>query len=277
MHESDSAIDPIALVRALNKANAGEEVSDMQIASIAALGPKSALDALAVLASPRARRLLANEWAYECPSDELLDRAIATHDADDEAELNALAVRTLIHLHTKTCPTCAGRLQALEEATTNLESDLGDIEGLVEVWSFLAEKASTHRAGEGPGDVGATTFQIELNKPDLYRSLTGKTRVDTNPWPRLVITSTPQDDAPTYEIKVRLIADGMRTNVEVSVLITLPGDQLRIHLAPAGNDLELVGLAMSAEPLVDVSGQEKTEASDQHPAGSLEVRVEVRE
>lgn len=277
MNDPDPTIEVDALARALAQPLESEEVSDLQIALVASFGPESADDALAILASPRARRLLANEWAYVCPSDSILDRAIATHDADDEAELNALAVRTLIHLHTKSCPTCAGRLQTLEEATTNLESDLGDIEAVAEVWAFLAEKAEAHRAGEGPGDVGATSFRIELNKPDLYRSLTGRARVDTNPWPRLVITSTPLDDAPTYEIKGRLIADGMRPDVQVSVVITLPGDQLRIHLAPAGNDLELVGVAMSAEPLVDDSGQEKTEASDQHPAGGLEVRVEVRE
>lgn len=98
------------------------EPTPADLLRIARSGPAGVDEVLAVLAFPVARRRLAQLWTNRCPSPVLLAAASAVSPVDDEADLDAAAVHTLlVTLHTRTCPDCRARLLATGRVTVEVE------------------------------------------------------------------------------------------------------------------------------------------------------------
>lgn len=247
MTDSTFRIDPQKLAAAL----AGplpevDEPSDREIAWAATYGPSTPDQAVRLLASARARRLLAHEWDQECPAPHLLDATAARvlAAADEDADLHALAVRSLLTtLHTPTCTTCASRLQELQTALSTLDRDIDLADQIIQSWAFTltterppTDDALVHRGTRNtqPADANHPLRQV-LDDPDLYQALTGRKRTETDHWPTL--TLTPTGDPETTELTARLVVPaGIRHDTKVTVLVPQPTGDLRIPLIEPDED-----------------------------------------
>lgn len=183
-------IDPAALAAALTRAvDDVDEPSAREIAWVATYGPGDPEDALRILASPQARRILTLEWAHECPTPDLLDAAQAHADADEDAALHARSLRTLLTLHTRTCPTCRSRLAEPEQRTgqSAAAAPLSAYNGSDVVAAF--ERLLLEYVGEEPlvsrgvrGGAGSTTPPGETQRTEfVFKDNRGLTTVFVSP------------------------------------------------------------------------------------------------
>jgi hypothetical protein len=95
-------------------AGAGDRLSPRELARVAANGPATTADARAILSSPETRRRLGGAWADQCPSPDLLARAVPPECGTPQHELALLIRQVLLELHVKVCARCCSWLAALE-------------------------------------------------------------------------------------------------------------------------------------------------------------------
>lgn len=95
-------------------ASAGDRLSPRELAWIAANGPATVAAALAILSFADTRRRLGGAWADQCPSPDLLARAVPPGPGGPQAELAALTRQVLLELHVEGCARCSSWLAALE-------------------------------------------------------------------------------------------------------------------------------------------------------------------
>lgn len=243
-------IDPENLPAALTHPATDDDIDEpsaREIAWTATYGPGTPDDALTILASARARRLLAHEWDQQCPSPQLLDAAVAPTDADPDTELHAHAVHTLLTLHTRTCLTCADRLHALRDALDTLNQDIDQVDHIIHTWAFTLTPANTPTRGDdqtNPTPLGDAPLRQVLDDPDLYQTLTGRPRTETDRWPTLTLTPTTPPDQATTRLHARLIIPaGIQPALTITVIAHLPTGALPIPLTPTSDGITLTGQA----------------------------------
>ena len=252
MTDPSPSIDPAMLAAAASAPTI--EPSTREIAWTAAYGPGTPEDALRILASARARRLLTEQWATRCPTADVLDAAIAPADTDDDAALHAKAVHTLLTLHTRTCSSCAARLDRLQTALDDLDHEIDHVEETVRIWTFSFTLGIGINVGAGspvrgqsettPGtqpDAGLEgPHKVTLEDPDLYRALTGRPRGKADRWPTVTITATPASDYPqSVRVGARLLVSaGVQPALTVTVILHEATTQdLRISLIPSADGI----------------------------------------
>lgn len=242
-----------------------EEPSAREIAWIATYGPGTAQDAVRLLASSRARRLLAHRWAQECPSAQLLDAAVPPADADEDAELHAQAVRTLLTVHTRTCPACRSRLEKLQAALATLDREIGLADQIMQMWAFtLTEEGALARSADQdePAATRDRPYRRQLDDAGLYRALTGRERTERDRWPSLTLSTTPGTDPGTTQLTIHLIARDTLPTVRVTAILHLPAGPLHIPLTDIDEDR------------IQLSGHLTTDAWE--PTDTLTVEVHTR-
>lgn len=232
-------IDPAALAAALTRdADADvDEPSAREIAWVATYGPGDPEDALRILVSPQARRILTRLWADECPTPDLLGATVAAPDDDADAELRAHALRSLLTLHTRTCPTCRSRLAEPEQRTgqSAAAAPLSAYNGSDVVAAF--ERLLLEYVAEEPlvsggvrGGAGSTTLPGETQRTEfVFKDNRGLTTVFVSPEsPDELLLVLIAPDPGDYRIALiipgadPLVVDmtGVQPDVETEVILT---------------------------------------------------------
>lgn len=244
MTDHSFSLDPDKLMATVARdAAAGnpDEPTTREIAWIATYGPGSPEDALRVIASPRARRILTRQWANHCPTPDLLDAAVAP-DSDDDTGLHARAVRSLLSMHTATCEACTHRLDELQSALADLGREMDRVEDTIRTWTFtvslevgggIGVGASTRaddRVSHAP-EQGHTLRKI-LDDPDLYLALTGTQRAETDRWPTVTVTTAPSvnDQHATHLTARLLVSAGVQPHLAVTLIVGGTPQNLRIAM-----------------------------------------------
>lgn len=193
-------------------------------------GPRTPTIAQALFASPRARRVLTNAWAQECPDGEVLDAAVAPHDATPEQTALADATLALVNaLHADACPRCHDRLRQLSRALDTLD----EVDRVLSRWTFTTVTRALQSARGNHADLGTgqlqrpggpdLTFSTDLDSPQAYVALTGKPRRERDRWPNVKVTITPTDN-PKWEMTVRLsVPGGLAPSVEAATVVVHTG------------------------------------------------------
>lgn len=196
------------------------------------IGPRTLQIAVAILASYRARRLLARSWTEECPRAEVFDAAVASQAATGEERDLADATRVLLtDLHTSTCEQCRRKLERLSAEVAGIE----DPDMVLCRWTLTATYTTAmagvrgtdhYRVGAESGTAG-TVANYTLDDPGLYRALAASPLREPR-YPSMRV----QHDIATPRIDVQLtVPGGLAPTIEgIDVLLATISGQVRIPL-----------------------------------------------
>lgn len=203
----------------------------------------------------RARDLLADVWGEECPSSELLGRAVASHDASAQQRTIAQANRHLVEsLHGRQCRRCRNHLAQLSR---DVES-LNDVDRVLRSWTFtsVGRPLEAVRGDQSEPSSDSQSFKRELDDPDTYVALVGRPRGERDRWASLDVTLN-SGAGPDWVVTVRLVMpDLLHPSVETIVatvhtsagLVTVP---IQLHVR---DDVTFSGTAtVSAEAQLNPS------------------------
>lgn len=254
-----AALNRVAAENAPDSTNLGDGLWLRDVVRATYRGPRTVAIAEALLASPRARRLLARSWAQECPPSEVIDAAVASPTAAPEEVALARATHTLVTtLHANTCTRCRNRLDTLTSAMVHME----DPDVVSQWWTLTATsspalagvRGEEHRTTVAPDDDARAEPRFALNDLALYQKLAAvHMREPQYPSVRL------RYDATTQSVTVRLVVPGGMAPTVQSVtvrLTTTVGDvRIPIDLGPRDDDdVEFTGTATlppGASPALD--------------------------
>lgn len=243
-----AALNRVAAENAPDSTNLGDGLWLRDVVRATYRGPRTVVIAETLLASPRARRLLARSWTEECPPSAVIDAAVASPTATPEELTLAHATHILVTtLHANTCTRCRDRLDTLTSEMVHME----DLDVVMRRWTFDATsspalagvRGEDHRTTVAPDDVARSEPRFALNDPDLYQRLAAvHMREPQYPSMRL------RYDATTQSVTARLVVPGgMAAAVQnVTVLLSTTTGEVRIpiDLAPRDDDdVEFTGTA----------------------------------
>lgn len=192
-------------------------------------GPHTLAIAEAILASPRALRVLKNRWTLECPTGAFLDTAVASPTATaEERTLAQVTHQLLTTLHTTTCDTCRERLETLTREMETME----DPDVVISRWTL---HLTSTRPAAGVRGEDSRTPTIQLDEPGLYRKLAREPMNYPQP-----LTLQIQHDETTHTVAITLnVPGGMAPTVNsVTAHLTTSAGETKVpfDLSPREDD-----------------------------------------